>query len=365
MKTIRSVRNTCLNLFAIAGFAIAPVAIAPIAVAQQVTNVNPTVNSQNVSSDSSIYGSFDASTGRIDMQSVKIFVNNQDVTSQSVITGNFFSYRPTQALRPGENQVRVEFKNTNGQGFAANWSFQVEQPRAALDITSVSHNGQTTALGSGSTFLATINGTPGAQASVLILDGTTMRRIPAQEVSSGVYVATLNLNAGDRFNEGIVIGRLERDGKAVYNAASQAVAFQPNVASTQVTQVQTTPTTPGQPMTTPQQPTTTPQQPTTTTLVNLQPSFTSHQDGGIIASQGFTLIGQTQPNAGVRVVVTSPTLFGESTLVSTTVTADSNGTFTVPVPRPLILTAGIRYNVTAIANNGSQTAQTRITLTQK
>ncbi|MDY7012544.1 MAG: hypothetical protein SVX43_02890 [Cyanobacteriota bacterium] len=357
-------KTTSASLLAAVGIIATPFFGAQTVLAQQVTNVNPTLNSQNVAADSSIYGSFNANGGTVDPSSVKIFVNDRDVTRQSVITGNFFSYRPTQPLNSGQNQVRVEFKNTAGQGFAANWSFQVEQPRAALEITSVSHNATTTALGSGSTFLATINGTSGAQASVLILDGTTMRRIPAQEVSSGVYVATLNLGSGDRFNEGIVIGRLERQGKAVYNAASQAVAFQPNAASTQVSQVQTTPT--GQPTTT--QPTTTQpltNQPTTSALANLQPTFTSHQDGGIIDSQGFTLTGQTQPNASVRISVTSPSLFGESSLVDTTIGADNNGVFTVRVPRPLILNAGIRYNVTAIANNGGQTAQTTMTLTQK
>jgi hypothetical protein len=364
MKTLELLKKTGVSLLAAAGMVASPFFSASSAIAQQVTNVNPTINSQSVAADSSIYGSFNTNGGTVDPNSVRIFVNNRDVTRESVITGNFFSYRPTQSLSPGENQVRVEFKNMAGQGFVANWGFQVEQPRAALDITSVSHNATTTALGSGSTFLATINGTPSAQASVLILDGTTMRRIPAQEVSSGVYVATLNLGSGDRFNEGIVIGRLERQGKTVYSAASQAVAFQPNAASTQVTQVQTTPT--GQPTTnqpTTNQPTT--NQPTTSTLTNLQPTFTSHQDGGVIESQGFTLTGQTQPNARVRVSVTSPSLFGESTLVDTTISADSNGMFTVRVPRPLILNAGIRYNVTAIANNSGQTAQTTMTLTQK
>jgi hypothetical protein len=364
MKNIGFLKNTYLNLLVTAGLVAVPMLGLQPVQAQQVVNVNPTVNSQNVASDSSIYGSFDNVGGTVDPRSVKIFVNNQDVTRETVITGNFFSYRPVQPLRAGENEVRVEFKNTNGQGFAAGWKFQVEQPRAALDITSVSHNASTTALGAGSTFLATINGTPGAQASVLILDGTTMRRIPAQEVSPGVYVSTLNLGGGDRFTEGIVIGRLERQGKAVFSAASQAVAFQPGATATQVNQVETTPTQPGQPTTTTQQPTTT-NQPATTAIANLQPSFTSHKDGDIIESQGFTLTGQTQPNATVRAIVTSPSLFGESTLVDTTVRADNNGVFTVRVPRPLILSAGIRYNVIAIANNGTQTAQTNITLTQK
>ncbi|MDY6786133.1 MAG: hypothetical protein SW833_26905 [Cyanobacteriota bacterium] len=363
MNSLNLLKNTSASLLATASLVVTPFLGTQMVRAQQVTNVNPTLNSQNVAADSSVYGSFNTNGGTVDPNSVKIFVNDRDVTRQSVITGNFFSYRPTQPLSAGENQVRVEFKNTAGQGFVANWSFQVQQPRAALEITSVSHNATTTALGSGSTFLATINGTSGAQASVLILDGTTMRRIPAQEVSSGVYVATLNLGSGDRFNEGIVIGRLERQGKAVYDAASQAVAFQPNAAMTQATQVQTTPTgqTTTQPTTT--QPTTT--QPATSAVVNLQPTFTSHQDGGVIDSQGFTLTGQTQPNASVRVSVTSPSLFGESTLVDSTIRADDSGAFTVRVPRPLILNAGIRYNVTAIANNGGQTAQATMTLTQR
>lgn len=332
--------------------------------AQQLVNVNPNVNSQSVSADSSIYGSFNNNGGTVDPKSVKIFVNNQDVTGNSVITGNFFSYRPTQSLRSGTNEVRVQFENTTGQGFNASWQFQVEQPRAALEITSVTHNASTSALGTGSTFLATINGTPGAQGSVMILDGTTMRRILAQEVSPGVYVATLNLGSRDRFNEGIAIGRLERQGKVVFGAADQAVVLQPGAASTQVTQVQTTGQTTGQ--TTSGQPTQTtqPTQVATSTAV-LQPKFTSHQDGQLVETQGFTLTGQTQPNANVRVVVSMPSFFGSSNLVDTTVSADNSGNFNVQVPRPLILNAGIRYEVRAIANNNGQTAQTQMTLTQK
>lgn len=334
---------------------LAPIAIAPATQAQQIVNISPT-NNQAVSPDSSISGVFDTATGTVNPDSVQLFINNQNVTPSSTITPTFFSYKPAQPLPAGQNTVRVEYTSTGGQRQAVSWTFQVRQPQAALEIESVTHNATNAALGSGSTFLATITGTPNAQATVIVLDGNTMRRLPTQEISRGVYVATLNLSSSDRITEGVVLGRLERQGNVVYGAAEQAVAFQPG--ATQVTPVTESGGT--------QQP----NQPTqTTNLANLKPTFTNYSDGGTIASQGFTLNGTTEPNASVRVTVNAvdPTPFigGTNQLVSRTVQADSNGAFSVQVPRPLILNAGIRYEVEAIATKNGQTAQTNLSLRQQ
>jgi hypothetical protein len=347
-------KQSYLTVLAATSLFLAPVAIAPAANAQQVVNISPT-NNQAVSPDTSISGVFDTASGNVDRNSVKIFVNNQEVTRNSTITPNFFSYKPTQPLPAGQNVVRVEYRTASGQTQSVSWNFQVQQPQAALEITSVTHNATNAALGTGSTFLATINGTPGAQVTAIILDGSTMRRLPTQEISRGVYVATLNLSNSDRITEGVVLGRLEKQGNVVYGAAEQPVAFQPG--ATQATPV----TEAGG-----QQPTQTPQP---TTLANLQPTFTNHNDGGTISSQGFTLSGTTEPNASVRVTVNAvdPTPFigGTNQLVSRTVQADNSGNFSVQVPRPLILNAGIRYEIEAIASKNGQTAQTNLTLRQQ
>ncbi|NJK99159.1 MAG: hypothetical protein HC910_00840 [Spirulinaceae cyanobacterium SM2_1_0] len=361
-----SFRNFGLTLLASAGLALSPLLGTELAQAQRVVNVTPSGTNQAAPADSSISGVFDTSDGsRVDVSTVQIFVNDRNVTSQSTITPSFFSYRPSGPLPPGSNNVRVEFRNQAGQSWRASWGFVVQQPQTALNISSITHNAATQPLGAGSTFLATINGTPGASGSVLLIaNGQTIREIPTQEVSSGVYVATLNLSSGDQLREGVVVGRLQRQGNTIYGAAAQAAAFNPGSSSTPVTQV---PQGSGVTQTGGNQATQTP-------LGNLKPSFTSHQDGGTITSEGFTLVGQTQPGALVRVRVFSRlralggivSIGGDTPLVEQEVRADAQGRFEVIVPRPTVVSSGTQYRVEAAATDGVQASEvTNLTLTQR
>jgi hypothetical protein len=329
------------------------------ALAQRVVDVSPDVNSQSVPPDTSISGQFDtANTPAVDLNSVRIFVNNQDVTSRSTITRNFFSYRPDQPLPPGQSQVRIDYRNVNGEQRSVNWGFTVQQPQATVQISSVTHNAASNQLGPGTTFLATVNGTPGSQASILLIqDGRTVRELQAQEVSSGVYVATLNVQSSDRLNEGIVVGRLRRQNQTTFAAASQPVVFNPSAGGTVVV-----PDSSG---------TGTGTGSTGSTTQQLQPSFTSHRNGGEVSGSGFTLVGQTRPNATVDVQVTSTVSvlgvvnLGGQTLLDQEVTADQNGRFEVRVPGPRIPVPGTRYTVRATASLNNETSRaTEITLTQ-
>lgn len=361
-------KKTCFNLLAATSIVLTPVLWSEATFAQGIVNPSPSQSNEAVSPDSSISGVFDTSGGSVDANSVKIFVNGQDVTRNSTITRNFFSYRPTQVLPAGNNLVRVEYKNTSGQQWTVGWNFQVQQPQVALEITSVTHNATNNALGAGSTFLTTINGTPGAKASVMVLDGATMRRLPAQEVSRGVYIASLNLGSTDRINDGVIVGRLERGDKTVYGAASQAVVFNPSATVTQVSQVETTSTQTTQ---------TSPNIITATASIPLRPEFTSHKNGDQITTSGFTLVGKTQPNARVRIEVkqsaSSSNILGaivtgvlnSERLLETTVNADSDGGFTVNVPKPRLLDSGITYNITATANKDGLSDTTTLSLTQR
>ncbi|NEP14043.1 MAG: hypothetical protein F6K14_28330 [Symploca sp. SIO2C1] len=361
-------KKTCFNLLAATSIILSPVLWSEVTLAQGIVNPSPSQSNEAVSPDSSISGVFDTSGGAVDPNSVKILVNGKDVTRSSTITRNFFSYRPTQALPAGDNRVQVEYKNTNGQQWTVGWNFQVQQPQVALEITSVTHNATNNALGAGSTFLTTINGTPGARAKVMVLDGATVRELTAQEVSRGVYVASLNLGSTDRINDGVVVGRLERGDKTVYGAASQAVVFNPSARVTQVSQVETTST---------QNTQTSSNIITATPTIPLRPEFTSHKDGDQIATAGFTLIGKTQPNARVRVLVEQTAsnsnflgalateVINSQQLLETTVNADNNGRFTVNVPQPRLLDSGIKYSVTATADKDGRSDTTTLNLTQR
>lgn len=326
--------------------------IAPTTYAQRVVNINPALNSSNVSPETSISGVFDTSEGiPVDSQSVKIYLNEQNVTNQSTITENFFSYKPARPLPSGTHVVKIEYQNTQGQNKVVSWNFTVQTAPTDLEISSITHNA-TKPLGKESTFLATIKGTAGASAKVLLVeDGQRLIQIPAEEVSEGVYIATYNFNTKSPTHEGIVIGRLQKNNQTIYGAAAQGFAVNNQLNSTEAPQVGGG------------------------NNRSLRPVFTNYQDGDTISTTGFTLQGETQPNATVEVEVSSklPILggiisvdLGGETFFQQTITADSQGNFQISVPAPGGLTPGMKYIVRAIASNQGQTSQpVQLTLVQQ
>lgn len=345
-----------VTVASLSGFTVFP------AQAQRVVDVTPGVNSQEVSADALISGVFDTSSGNIDPDSVTVLVDGQDVTSSSAITNNFFSYRPTQPLSPGQHQVQVEYSNTQGQRRVASWSFTVETPQPALAISTVTHNA-TEPLAQDATLLTTVNGTPGVQAAVLLIEnGATVREVQAQEVSAGVYVASYTLTASDVSTETIAVGQLQRGDQKIFAAATQPIIITASTAAPEVTDTEVGAPADSAAASAPE----TPAAAVENTLP-LQPQFTSHRNGDEISGDGFTLVGQTRPNARVEVVVESTTgvaggfiSLGSNTLVDTTVTADLNGEFSVNVPAPPVLTGNTSYAIEATARLGDDTSSTTV-----
>jgi hypothetical protein len=357
-----------LTLLTTTGLFLTPIALPEVAMAQRVIDINPAVSSQNVSPETSISGQFEAISGTaVNLSSVRIYVNGRDVTSRSTITPNFFTYRPDQAFPAGAVQVRVDYQTTRGDRRSVSWDFTVQDPRTAIQVNSVTHNA-ISALAPGATFVATVNGTPGSQATILLIqDGRTVRELPAQEIGTGVYSATLRLQSGDRVNEGIVVARLRRQNQTSYGAASQPAIF--NASGSSSTEAPQTGTS-GTPSTGSSGSGTTGSG--TSSSTELRPRFTNYDDGDEISGSGFTLEGRTQPNARVRITVTSGvSVLGlnvarETLINNRQVTADRNGNFEIEVPGPRIPVPGTRYTVRATAESGTQTSsETQITLVQE
>lgn len=318
--------------------------------AQRIVDVTPGINAQAVSADALVSGLFEEPSGTVDASSVRILLDGEDVTAASSITSSFFSYRPAQPLAPGSHQVQIEYATTQGEQRAASWSFSVEAAQPEVAITSVTHNA-TEPLAADATLLMTINGTPGLQASVLLIsNGNSVRTLQAQEVSPGVYVASYRLPAGAG-GSSVAVGRLTQADRVVYGAASQPIT----VGTAAAAAVDSSPTDAGD-----------------VPAVSLQPAFTSHDNGSTVSGSGFTLVGQTQPGASVTVTVdaTTPVAggflnIGSTELVNRTVTASASGEFTVAVPAPLVVAEGTTYTVKATARlDDTSSPETRITLTQ-
>ncbi len=319
--------------------------------AQRVVNVSPEVNAPAVAPDASIVGQFDTSTGAVRAGSVVILVNGQNVTSQSTIAPTFFTYRPATPFTPGPVQVQVEFVGADGARRVASWQFQVQAPRPAVEISSVTHNA-TTPLGPNGVFLVTVNGTPGSQGTVMLVrDGQTVQSLTPQEVSPGVYVATLTVPANSAMAEGVVVARLRRQGQTSYGIAAQPAVF-------------TTATTGSS------SPTTTVNQPTTTPVATLAPTFLNPTPDSTVSGNSFTLRGRTRPGAAVAIQVTASTsVFGLASvtqpLLNTQVTANANGEFEVAVPLGLFTGRGTRYAVTATASLSGEQAMSQMNVTQR
>ncbi|MBF2097341.1 MAG: hypothetical protein IGQ88_03050 [Gloeomargaritaceae cyanobacterium C42_A2020_066] len=351
MSLQRSWKTLPLHLALAAGLVTAGVPVLPEfqtrpAVAQQIVSPSPEPNARDITPEATISGLFEG--GSVDIRGVRIRVNGQDVTSRSVINPAFFTYRPEQPLPLGRNTVQVEYSIPRGPQRSNSWEFFVQQPQETLDIREILHNGDS-GLPAGTTFQVAIYGTPGAQASALLIrDENTIQRLPAREASPGVYVATLPVQREDTLRNGIVVGRLRLGRTNRYAAADLPVFFNRRPRPD-------APPSPGG----------------GTSTQPLQPQFVNVRDGDRVSGRSFTLLGQTAPNAVVRVTISSEVPFfggavnlGTRTILDRDYPADGSGRFQVDVT-PTVVIPGTRYRVRATARQGNATSSpTELNLVQ-
>lgn len=341
------------------GTIVVPTVLTRPAIAQQLTSATPT--GAEVPANSSITWKFDNTT-LVDANSLKIFVDGVDVTAQSVIDlqSNTFGYKPSKPFTVGTHNVEVRFKNTRGISYKANWSFEVTD--VTLAITAVYHNATTEPLETGEEFRVEVRGTPKATAQVLLIqNGSTVRTLTPTETSTGVYKASFPITSRDQVNEGIVVARLARSGRVMFRTVETPFALNPrsttptgSVTQTVVDQSNTS---------------------TNTSTNPLTLDITSHKNGDLItSSNGFDLKGTTLPDATVKVTAISeaPTVggflrIGSATKLLDQVEADvqADGTFSIRVPRPGILNAGMTYTITVEAKHGEHTQTVNLTLKQR
>ncbi|NJL98907.1 MAG: hypothetical protein HC924_08885 [Synechococcaceae cyanobacterium SM2_3_2] len=315
--------------------------------AQQITDPSPGVGAMDVEPGTPITATFREANGvSVRPETVKVFVDEQDVTSQAVITRDFFSYRPTQPLSAGEHDVLLEFTNTQGTTRRVTWSFNVGTPiRAAIE--SVSHNAGNRPLAANEILLITVNGTPASDVSVLLIqDSQRVSRLETREVSPGTYVANALVSNQDRTTEGILVARLENSDQVRFVTAEQPVQLIEGATTTTQTlssqEVNAT------------------VQPQTQGQIPLQPTLTNFNDGDPVTSNSFTLQGRTQPNASVQIEVRAELSVGgfvttTRTLLTRTVNANADGSFSLPVTDPLGA-PGTIYRVRMTASSGGQSS---------
>jgi hypothetical protein len=347
MRLTRSLTRSLLIPLVGSSVALGLLATPRLTHAQQITDPSPAVAAVEVDPNSPISASFKPANGvSVRPETVKVFVDGKDVTSTAVITKDFFSYRPTTPLPPGEHDVLVEFTNTQNTTRRVTWSFTVSTP-VNVAIDSVVHNAGNRALGTGEIMLITVNGTPNSKVTLyLVQDGQKLQTLNAQEVSSGIYVANKLVQPQDRTREGIVVARLERQGEVRFATAEQPIRLIEGAVSTSQT------------LTT---------QDVSASIVGqgqqLLPQLTNYKDGDRVTGNSFQLQGQTLPGASVQIQVSAERSIGggfinaSTTLVNQTVQADSQGRFQLTVS-PAFPSSGTTYQITLKASANGQTSPT-------
>ena len=175
----------------------------------------------------------------------------------------------------------------------------------------------------------------------LIKDGASVKSLNLQEVSSGVYVASLRVTEEDLTNEGIVVARLERNGQILFATAdlplqlvaeaaqeSEEVALEdPGFDTDEITPEL------------------------------LQPKVSSHKDGDGVSGNSFELSGTTAPNATVEVRGVATNSFvgfisTERTLPRRSVQADESGNFSIVINTGIPTIEGAVYRLELVGSSG-------------
>lgn len=329
------------------GLSAVSLAMLPIAAqAQRITNPSPSQGARNVEPASSISASFEELAGvTVRPETVKVTVDGRDVTRQSVITADFFSYRPASELSPGKHDILLEFTNSRNVPQRVTWSFEVGTPVRA-EIESVTHNGANRALAAGEIMLVTVNGTPGSDVTVfLVQDGQRLQTLEAEEVSAGVFVVNVLVESKDSTQEGIVVARLANSGQVRFATADQPLQLVTGATAVQQLTTEEDGSSTG-----------------ADAASALQPVVTNYNDGDSVSGSSFTVEGRTEPNASVQIKATSVTslagiIGAQQTLANQTVQADADGNFSLRM-RPTIVTSGSTYTIELTGIQGDTTSPT-------
>jgi hypothetical protein len=211
---------------------------------------------------------------------------------------------------------------------------QATAPRIARFVANPSAN-----LEPGTDIRFVLNGVPGGTASVNIPG--TARNVPLREMRPGVYRGSYTIRRQDNPNNLNSAAATLRSGDQVVTAN----LTEPLMASTQSMGAA--------PM-------------TALPLQVLSPGNNAAIDGN-----QFQLQGRTAPGASVTVKVDAiAPVFGNrmsvaQPVVNQTVQADANGNFTINMAQRALPIPGTRYEVTLTANQGNQTAESRLVLFQR
>ncbi len=223
-------------------------------------------------------------------------------------------------------------------------------PASPVTLQIISIRRESEPITSDTPLTVTIEATPGVLASVLLVaDKHTIRETPAKEISPGIYQATIYFDSNTSIVEGVIMARLQQGKQVIYDAANLPFSVVAADSGESITLG-------GSKLSlfTPNNFTAPPSQVAVNSNIPL--IFTSHRNGEIVNGNNLVVMGETQPNAEVRIKVTSSLpiignlvqLDGE-TLVDQTITADTEGNFSFTIPQGTKTVSGLKYVISAIA----------------
>lgn len=189
-------------------------------VAPKIHDLSPEPDSHVPSDHPSIAAAFDDQGGSdVDPNQVHLILDGRDITGDAVVTHGFITFKPTRALPPGEQNLKLLVPDRAGNVAEADWKF-VCATHEADGIRSVTQNAGKT-LEPGDTLHVEIMGSPGGQATFSL---GNIHDIRMQEAAPGRYATDYTIRKGDDVASAPLSARLvTRDGQKYVRQADRPV----------------------------------------------------------------------------------------------------------------------------------------------
>jgi hypothetical protein len=190
--------------------------------APKITDVNPPPKSEVTKPRPLISATFtDQGGSGVATDKVRILVDGRDVTNDAAITGQFFSYTPSQSLQGRSHRVDVTVYDRAGNPAQQSWDFTAPDTQTVKGIEEIKTNARGE-LKPGQTLNFAVRGVPGGRAT-WSLGG--WKNIPLRETTPGNYVGSYRLRETDDLDKAhVTVSLTSPDGRKFTETHSEALS---------------------------------------------------------------------------------------------------------------------------------------------
>ena len=265
----------------------------------------------------------------------KLTVNGTNVTSKANITENVITYRPSDNLPNGTNNITFSAIDYKNRQFSKTWSFSIQTSAQNKNlIYSVTHNGQNQ-LHPGNKLIVTMSGLSGGKATFDI--GSYRTGLSMKEKGNGIYTGEYIVTKTDSVQNVYILCHLETSSgqKESLTSEEPVISLGPYYSA------------------------------------SVSPPEITDPDDGDTVSLPITVKGKATPGCKVQINITwqislSGFLNPSGSMAGKTITVDSNGNFETQFTYVVNFPSETKYTIKAvtIAPDGQKSPEKIVNVTQ-